>query len=179
MAHFEKRFCSCVEKILRTACCMQCGMSSTTLWTKKYLPSSVTTTKPSLISVAEVRFENCFSWGVFGHVVCLDQLRASQNIWWIIKRVIPENMYADPSLSSKVIFHNSCEECVFAMQTSQQIVLPVLMLYKVSEPKSRTVSSDTRLKIWLIRMLYSSKKKINQFKLMLTPYGIKELIELL
>ena len=25
-----------------------------------------------------------FSWGIFGHVTCLDQSRASENIWWII-----------------------------------------------------------------------------------------------
>ena len=24
-----------------------------------------------------------FSWGIFGHVTCLDQSRASENIWWI------------------------------------------------------------------------------------------------
>ena len=26
-----------------------------------------------------------FSWEIFGHVMCLDQLRTSENIWWIIK----------------------------------------------------------------------------------------------
>ena len=26
----------------------------------------------------------CFSWGIFGHVTCLDQSRASKNIWWIV-----------------------------------------------------------------------------------------------
>ena len=25
-----------------------------------------------------------FSWGIFGHVTCLDQSRASERIWWII-----------------------------------------------------------------------------------------------
>ena len=90
------------------------------------------------------------SWGIFGHLVCLDQSRASQNIGWIIIRVIPEKMYADPSPSSQVIFHNFFGEFVNAMhrlKTNQQFVLPVLMLYKVSEPKSRTVSGDTYLKI--------------------------------
>ena len=27
-----------------------------------------------------------FFWGIFGHVTCLDQSRASENIWWIIIR---------------------------------------------------------------------------------------------
>ena len=30
-----------------------------------------------------------FSWGIFGHVRRLDQSRASENIWWIIKPYIP------------------------------------------------------------------------------------------
>jgi len=25
-----------------------------------------------------------FGWGIFGHVTCLDQSRASENIWWIM-----------------------------------------------------------------------------------------------
>ena len=25
-----------------------------------------------------------FSWGIFGHMTCLDQLHLSENIWWII-----------------------------------------------------------------------------------------------
>ena len=33
-----------------------------------------------------------FSWGIFGHVTCLDQSRASENIWWIIK-IINNNYY--------------------------------------------------------------------------------------
>ena len=30
-----------------------------------------------------------FSWGIFGHVTCLDQSRLSENIWWIITFNIP------------------------------------------------------------------------------------------
>ena len=29
------------------------------------------------------RISTSFSWGVFGHVVCLDQSRVSKYIWWI------------------------------------------------------------------------------------------------
>ena len=29
-----------------------------------------------------------FRWGIFGHVTCLDQSRASEKIWWIINRVM-------------------------------------------------------------------------------------------
>ena len=25
-----------------------------------------------------------FSWGILGHVTCFDQLRVSENIWWIV-----------------------------------------------------------------------------------------------
>ena len=30
-----------------------------------------------------------FSWGVFGHVKCLDQSHASKNIWWILNTYMP------------------------------------------------------------------------------------------
>ena len=30
------------------------------------------------------RISHSFSWGIFGHVTCLDQSRGSEKIWWII-----------------------------------------------------------------------------------------------
>ena len=30
------------------------------------------------------RISPSFSWGIFGHVTCLDQSRASEKIWWIV-----------------------------------------------------------------------------------------------
>ena len=94
-------------------------------------------------------------------------------------------LYGDPSLSSQVVFGDFFEKCVFAkhQKTNHQIVLLVLMLYKVSEPRSRTVSSDTCLsKIYLENMsdqdvTFFRKKKTNQFELTLTKYDIKELIK--
>ena len=34
------------------------------------------------------RISPSFSWGIFGHVTCLGQSRASEKIWWIITWVI-------------------------------------------------------------------------------------------
>ena len=36
-----------------------------------------------------------FSWGIFSHVTCLDQSRASKKIWWIIR----DDRYIFPSFS--------------------------------------------------------------------------------
>ena len=35
-------------------------------------------------AVLKTRILPSFSWRIFGHVTCLDQSRASENIWWII-----------------------------------------------------------------------------------------------
>ena len=37
------------------------------------------------------RIFHSFSWGIFGHMMCLDQSRASENIWWIIVHSITQN----------------------------------------------------------------------------------------
>jgi len=39
-----------------------------------------------------------FSWGIFGHVTRLDQSRASENIWWIIRHDILQCSQFDPPL---------------------------------------------------------------------------------
>ena len=40
---------------------------------------------PSILKIGEYpRIFPSFSWGIFAHVTCLDQSRASENIWWII-----------------------------------------------------------------------------------------------
>ena len=73
------------------------------------------------------RFENWgifsdiprFSWGIFVHVTCLDQLRASEKIWWILlyrhecftgkytTRKIHKNYIRDPSGLFSIISHVS------------------------------------------------------------------------
>ena len=43
-----------------------------------------------------------FSWGIFGHVTCLDQLRASENIRWII--IISSVSYVTGCIQIKVYY---------------------------------------------------------------------------
>ena len=44
---------------------------------------------PSVLKTGEYpRIFPSLSWGIFAHVTRLDQSRASENIWWIIMRVI-------------------------------------------------------------------------------------------
>ena len=44
---------------------------------------------PSVLKIGEYpRIFPSFSWGIFAHVTRLDQSRASENIWWIIKYII-------------------------------------------------------------------------------------------
>ena len=41
---------------------------------------------PAIFKVGEYsRIFPSFSWGIFGHVTCLDQSRTSEKIWWIIR----------------------------------------------------------------------------------------------
>ena len=44
---------------------------------------------PSVLKIGEYpRIFPSFSWGIFAHVTRLDQSRASENIWWIIMRLV-------------------------------------------------------------------------------------------
>ena len=40
------------------------------------------------------RISPSFSWGIFGHVTCLDQSRVSENIWWIITAIIIHQIFS-------------------------------------------------------------------------------------
>ena len=41
------------------------------------------------------RISHSFSWGIFGHVTCLDQSRGSENIWWIIRLDIGRGLWTE------------------------------------------------------------------------------------
>ena len=51
------------------------------------------------------RIFHSFSWGIFGHVTCLDQSRASKKIWWIIRAIIP---WPTNMVSVRVILGRFC-----------------------------------------------------------------------
>jgi len=52
-----------------------------------------------------------FSWGIFGHVTCLDQSRASENIWWIISYdIFPRTLSTTRSEQfPRVKLYENCE----------------------------------------------------------------------
>ena len=40
---------------------------------------------PSVLKIGKYpRIFPSFSWGIFAHITRIDQLRASENIWWVI-----------------------------------------------------------------------------------------------
>ena len=56
------------------------------------------------------------SWGIFGHVTCLDQSRASENIWWIINVV--HQFLTQYLLTSQYAYHlQRTEACLFRMHS--------------------------------------------------------------
>ena len=53
---------------------------------------------PAIFKIGEYsRIFPSFSWGIFGHVTCLDQLRASEKIWWIIMAIIIHQTHYEKS----------------------------------------------------------------------------------
>ena len=107
----------------REMCSFECSLVPT-LWTKKYLPSSVTTTKRFLILkwiferrliVTDGSFENwvislgwysrispSFSCGIFDHMPRLDPSRTLKHIWWIV------NIYIYIYIYINEVLHSSC-----------------------------------------------------------------------
>ena len=51
-----------------------------------------------------------FSWGIFGHLTYLDQLRASENIWWIINTEISQ-LFSD---RINTFFQFNCSVLVYS-----------------------------------------------------------------
>ena len=127
-----KYFPTCVKNCERTAdwmkremCSFECSLVPT-LWTKKYLPSSVTTTKRFLILkwiferrliVTDGSFENwvislgwysrispSFSCGIFDHMPRLDPSRTLKHIWWIVNIYIYINEVLHSSCHINLVF---------------------------------------------------------------------------
>ena len=48
------------------------------------------------------RISPSFRWGIFGHVTCSDQLRASEKIWWIIIL----NIFRNHTMSQEYVDNN-------------------------------------------------------------------------
>jgi len=82
-----------------------------------------------------------FGWGIFGHVTCLDQLRASEKIWWIINmynfnilRSTPNSLHFKSHTSPKCPF-------VWGPKINQTILFTValdLAFYSLSKPESKS-----------------------------------------
>ena len=51
-----------------------------------YYPANLFRNARSFKNWGYSRISPSFSWGIFGHVTCLDQSRVSEKIWWIINR---------------------------------------------------------------------------------------------
>ena len=61
-----------------------------------------------------------FSWGIFGHVMCSDQSRASKNIWWIISSIMLNTEFGVSEVSSwsrkYYFFHETHEQGIMVVE---------------------------------------------------------------
>ena len=72
-------------------------------------PSNISETRAVLKIGEYPRTSPVFSWGIFGHVTCLDQSHANENIWWIITWIMKESGVSlnleRCSVSSRILVH--------------------------------------------------------------------------
>ena len=98
-----------------------------------------------------------FSWRIFGQVLCLDQLRASENIWCIISLDIGFKadlfLWAKPLIAQTTLTH---EETINTAQDFFSL--------SIFRNNKRQLCSSFML-FWRIRKLLNEKKKAKIFQL--------------
>ena len=74
-----------------------------------------------------------FSWGIFGHVTCLDQSCASEKIWWIIRS---DNLYWDLDYSG--YYKIASNYCFIIHWTKKLEIMSLLLHWRLATQSART-----------------------------------------
>ena len=115
------------------------------------------------------RISPSFSWGIFGHVTCLDQSRASKKIWWIIisnisfcsRDIQVFKICSQPSddiIHSTKFWSNMMKKDISTILYHKCVILCSKILLNVLDRAEKHISSICGGKLGLIRRNHSNIK---------------------